>query len=102
MIFKKYLSKNSSANWKTRSLSENTRFANFQSIVDVSRFDLSNPITVNPASIKGLMNQTPTLIMDLNRDGSRLFRILGQVPGSNGSSLKKLYDGPGRHGRPCR
>jgi hypothetical protein len=54
-------------------LSENTRFANFQSIVDASRFDLSNPIAVNPASIKGLMNQTPTLIMDLNHDNSRLF-----------------------------
>ena len=52
----------------------------FQSIVDASRFDLSNPITVNSASIKGLMNQTPTLIMDLNRVGSRLFCILGQAP----------------------
>ena len=54
-------------------LSEDTIFANFQSIVDASRFDLSNPIALNPESIKGLMNQTPTLIMDLNRDRSRLF-----------------------------
>jgi hypothetical protein len=51
-------------------------------IVDASRFDLSNPNPVNPASIKGLMNQTPTLIMDLNRDGSRFFCILGQAPGA--------------------
>jgi hypothetical protein len=58
---------------QTMRLSENTRFANFQSIVDVSRFDLSNPTAVNLASIKGLMIQTPTLIMDLNRDSSRLF-----------------------------
>jgi hypothetical protein len=28
----------------------------------------------------GLMNQTPTLIMDLNQDSSRLFCILGQAP----------------------
>jgi hypothetical protein len=31
----------------------------------------SNPIAVNPVSIKGLMNQIPTLIMDLNRDSSK-------------------------------
>jgi hypothetical protein len=64
----------------TGRLSEITRAANFQSIVDASRFDLSNPIAVNPASIKGLMNQTPTLMMDLNRDSSLLFCILGQAP----------------------
>jgi hypothetical protein len=43
-----------------RSLFENIKSANSQSIVDASRFDLSNPTPANPTSIGDLMNQTPT------------------------------------------
>jgi len=49
---------------RAKRLSGNTRFANFQSIVDASRFDLSNPIPVNSAYRKGWINQTPTLIIE--------------------------------------